>query len=681
MINYIVMLTYQNIKNNSTRSLDCKIYRDEYWDYMLYRGEAYGCFNVDNQLLADFSSLNIEDGILYSTVKWQDAVNEGVLMEDIGFTGIDNGLIHFRKDRISNQDFLNILTGSTYDIPEGDTRFFLSPVTGNTLDFEYPMYYNDDEKYISFQGGFYQGFYKLHGFKYQTLPNGPDTEWGLYFKLRPRTDYEIGVRTVNHIHPENNGLFFYMGTRAENKFSNLYKMDSAVTETLKRENVMTDGYFAPYTCDESGDTVDLQNKIVHVKDYLTDLTEDERPVHMDYYNDGSVECERRNPISYFDDNYIDMDSMNFCWEEKEEPKPQPKPKPKYKPYPYDGCECHITSIPDYDWHVSSLYDYKYEEDSHCCDSCPKPQPKPEKPDCADYFGDEYSHKDICPDSDKSIEEGYFADDADIDEKKIADTFGHLITKKGYYQIESDNKFLMFDRTPEGFTTKNWIENTKVTLTGRQDWSNINYFPIMNRTSTGYTVHDIYKYQEENAIPYNIYKDIKNNTFGLRITENGAIGYRYGVLDCDADNDQHYTVEEEYSKDGIIKPDEWNTVYVRIVIINPSSEKCDRYKGKRKMRLYFYVNGFLKFISKELNEFNFRELNDDYQKQEAVPFSISLGGGTQGLLETILPDYYWTSNYIFPIEKSFCGTFIGDIKDFRIYDGFVNFSIINNDFLC
>ncbi len=74
------MLTYQNIKNNSTRSLDCKIYRDEYWDFMLYRGEAYGCYNVDNQLLADFSSLHIEDGILYSTVLWKAAVNDGVLM-------------------------------------------------------------------------------------------------------------------------------------------------------------------------------------------------------------------------------------------------------------------------------------------------------------------------------------------------------------------------------------------------------------------------------------------------------------------------------------------------------------------------------------------------------------------------------------------------------------------------
>ena len=50
-----------------------------------------------------------------------------------------------------------------------------------------------------------------------------------------------------------------------------------------------------------------------------------------------------------------------------------------------------------------------------------------------------------------------------------------------------------------------------------------------------------------------------------------------------------------------------------------------------MKLYFYVNGFLVFISKELDEFNFRELNDTYQKKEGVHYSISLVVGKQGLL--------------------------------------------------
>ena len=165
---------------------------------------------------------------------------------------------------------------------------------------------------------------------------------------------------------------------------------------------------------------------------------------------------------------------------------------------------------------------------------------------------------------------------------------------------------------------------------------------------------------------------------MRVTDNGAIGYRYGALDCDADNDQHYTVKEEYSKDGLIKFDQWNYITVRVLILNPTfNGVCYTNKGKRKMKLYFYVNGFLVFISKELTEFNFRELNDVYQKQEAVPFNISLGGGTQGLLESILPDYYKSIDYIFPIERDFCGTFLGDIKSFKFYNCPLNYLIIKN----
>ena len=47
-----------------------------------------------------------------------------------------------------------------------------------------------------------------------------------------------------------------------------------------------------------------------------------------------------------------------------------------------------------------------------------------------------------------------------------------------------------------------------------------------------------------------------------------------------------------------------------------------------------MNGKLVLISKELPTFNFRELNDTPDKQEGVPFNISVGGGTQGLSDVI-----------------------------------------------
>ena len=97
-----------------------------------------------------------------------------------------------------------------------------------------------------------------------------------------------------------------------------------------------------------------------------------------------------------------------------------------------------------------------------------------------------------------------------------------------------------------------------------------------------------------------------------------------------------------------------------------------------MKILIYVNGFLIFVSKSLPSFNFKQIeNECTEKQETVPYNISLGGGSLGLLETILPNYYAISDYILPIERDFCGTFMGDIKSFKMYGGFVNYSAIVN----
>ena len=45
-----------------------------------------------------------------------------------------------------------------------------------------------------------------------------------------------------------------------------------------------------------------------------------------------------------------------------------------------------------------------------------------------------------------------------------------------------------------------------------------------------------------------------------------------------------------------------------------------------------------FCNKELPKLDLRHLKEEKRKQEGVPFNISLGGGTQGLCETILPNY-------------------------------------------
>lgn len=585
----------QNIKNNRDKSIKAKLYNGRYYDFSLYRGGImiYNKAYIDSLAIADFSDLDIKDDKLYSKIGWPKAINEGVSLYNIGFTGVDNGLISFRKDRITNEEFLNLYLNSELNIESGDTSFFLSPVTGNTLEYEYPMYLteNDNERYISCKGGFYQGFFKLHGSKYQVLPHKLDKDWVLHFELRPRSEYEVTSNLVNYTHENNKGIFFFMGTRAENKFWPFYKVNTKILNDLKENSYQIDGYLA------EGDKYSMvdnytKESIIHLENKWVM----EEPQEKNYFNIGN------NLFS------LNTDSLN-------------------------------NTI------------LKIEKDNLIT--------------CEDYFVDTYFDQ-KCPtiDNNKFVEEDYIDEGIIIDFNNFTDSEGRKITEKGFTEIETDNKFLMFDRTKNGFTTKNWVEGTKVTLTRRQDWPNSNYFMLMNRTKTGYTVNSIDKYNEENQYDYNLYKDIRDNVFALRITDEGAIGYRYGVFNCD--NENKYELIEEYSKNNIIKTDVWNSINVRCAKISDN-----------KMRLMFYVNGFLVFVSKDLKAFNFKAIDDVQEKQEGVPYNISIGGGSLGLLETILPDYFAILGYVLPIERDFCGTFMGDIKSFKMYEGFIDYSSITN----
>jgi hypothetical protein len=638
---------HQNIKNNNVKSLDAKLYNAKYYDFMLYKGEAaYQDKNdLDNMSIADFSSLNIISGILYSTVLWSGATNEGVVMNDIGLTGMDNGLISFKRDRITNEEFLELLINSQYKIESGDTRLFLTPVTGNTQEYDYPMYLveTDEEKYIVCKGGFYQGFFKLYGHEYQVLPHKIDDEWFMHFELRPRSDYEVADNTVNYLRPNNEGIFFFMGTRAENKFWPFYKTDKDVTDTMKKINAQTEGYFSG--CGESGETYNInENNIVFLEnEWLSEEIEADEPEEGYFViGDGYFICELSGSTA----KKVRPSTSTLIFESSRYPSVK-----------------------------QSLNVYDFNPNSYCGCSGPSCEIKPEEPECVcdSYFGDEY-YDDRCPISgnNKIFVNEYIGSGVTINKNGYDDSMGHAMSATGYHEIITDNKFLLFDRTPSGFTVDTWVEGTEVMLTRRQNWPNANYFLLMDRTPTGYTVNTIDQYNWAHEYDYNIHKDIRGNVFALRITKDGAIGYRYGILNCDAEN--RYEVIEEYSKPNLVKMDEWNSINVRFAVMNPAHSHCDNRKP-RKMRIMFYVNGYLVFISKEITAFFFKEIDEVAQKQEAVPFNISLGGGTLGLLESILPNYYAISDYILPIERDFCGTFMGDIKSFKMYGGFINYKTI------
>lgn len=641
--------------------------KDEYWDFVLSQDDtpsmSFGPRMTKRCLSAyiEFGDKNCQEmnGVhSYPDYTWEQCNNQGALLEDIGYTGIDNGLIYYGGwDKVSNQEFYDIFTNSVIEINSGDCRLHLHQVTGNTGVYSYPMEYVEG-KYYTLSGGFFQGFFKLHGFEYQVLPQYIEDEWNVEITLRPRYLFQ-DEKTLNATHEGNEGIFFFMGARAEDKFLQFYNSDLLKYE----ERVQPDRK----PCDE---------------DYVL-IDESTTWTNEDYDYD---KCNKCSPdtgypftVEYETDCCGNPDEMDCTCKEK--PKPIEEIQEKTKKSFNKRKAKYLAYF---------LSTYGYSEFSNCgCPGKEPPKPEPdEKEDCEcckkGFFEDGYIGKNV---ENKCV--NYFDDDAaeNYIEKEVIISGATLYTsdgvpieESGYYEIETDNKFLTFNRTKYGFTTANWDEDTVVVLTGStNDLRTGNLYLLMHRGCSGYTTETIDEYYAENKKEYDFLSDMLGNAFALKRNADGSISYKYMVLDCD--KPERYTILEETSFPGLLEENKWATVNVKFGIVNRIGlNECGYPEKQRRMRIYIYVNGYLKLVSRELPEFNFRELNTQKEKQEGVPFNISVGGGTQGLCDSVWLDYWKAFEKILPMEQNFAGTFIGDIKTFRFYTCRLKYHEIRNNWL-
>ena len=159
-------------------------------------------------------------------------------------------------------------------------------------------------------------------------------------------------------------------------------------------------------------------------------------------------------------------------------------------------------------------------------------------------------------------------------------------------------------------------------------------------------------------------DLIDNAIGFRIKDDGSIGYRLLTLSADC---KSVEVVEEYSMSGMVASDQWQHVVVKWVN-NDTYTGCDLEEGKvRRGKLKFYINSMLIFSSQELDEFIGKRLDDFMEKQVGVPYNVSIGGGTQGLIESMTFDGQDNDDLGLIIEQNFAGTFIGSMATFNMYD--------------
>jgi len=150
---------------------------------------------------------------------------------DVGLTGIDNGLVK-KMSGETIQITTGLYTNNTdkYSRYKYDRRMKLHPITGFTTtqnrlwnddSYSYDLNYATDGGEVGYfarlNGGFFQGFYKIPGYDYQIFPQRVPLGWTAEFMLRYRWTGDTSVG-LNNRYPNNKGTFFYMGSRAENKF-------------------------------------------------------------------------------------------------------------------------------------------------------------------------------------------------------------------------------------------------------------------------------------------------------------------------------------------------------------------------------------------------------------------------------------------------------------------------------
>jgi hypothetical protein len=577
-----------NIKNFNFNKLDLKLSNSDYWDFYLANDEGPApycgplsegdCFVV----WYDFNNLNtynnstptsIDGDNIYSLVSWSGAVNTGYTFNTIGLTGIDNGLVGFTKDPsdIANLALLSALTGTTLVIPSGDTRLHMNRVSGTTGNYVYPYDIIIDPNtpdignFASLYGGFYQGYYKLDGSNYEVLPTRVNQVWVAEFWLTTKQFGSPSGQTLNDTYPENEGFFFYMGTRAENKFWDRWVgADTGCTSACTSAITCTD--IISEWC-----TVPKENEITLVGDYGIGISLDPPRTEIDLITNGFLIYGRAH------DNRPDALTGTTI----------------YTPTP--------TTITTY-----------------YCYSCGSSH---------DGLGTQTA----CSYDGKGIPV------AQIRKNKTTDINPFLLYGRGSGIINSGDTIGCCGGPNDGLGSKT-----------------VSNFSGVNTPET--------------SIDYNI--DIIDNALGFRIKPDGSIGYRLLTVTgtCETTGiEKKYTsgttITEEYSKPGLIDPVYWYNVVIKFETDYKSDCELKSLKP-RKGKLKFYINGYLKFVVNDFSEFIAKRLDEYKSKQVGVPFNFSLGGGSQGLIESQTFGGLDLSDRGLPIEKNFGGTFMGGISQFK-----------------
>ena len=218
--------------------------------------------------ISDNSSWNLNTGLsLISLTKWKNAVASDLTLTDFGLTGFDNGRVDDMSDSLiirATDDKLILNRLGYNDDTTGSTSYSgytITSITGSSVG-----------NYFQLSGGCVQGFFKLYGYDYELLP--------------PRYSEGITLETLVEINSETEGIFLYLGTRAEDKYNPYY---SGETELISATTVTYGGYRdIGYVYDFTGRTTSEDNFLMSYADSGVTLSSFREPENTTRIIDGEI---------------------------------------------------------------------------------------------------------------------------------------------------------------------------------------------------------------------------------------------------------------------------------------------------------------------------------------------------------------------------------------------------------
>ncbi len=586
---------------------------------------------------------------------------------DVGLTGIDNGLVSSMTGEsitVTNGFFNDNLKFDRYHFDRRLKLFQVTGYTSNNLRFSgfnktvlYEVVSKNspyEGKYHELYGGFYQGFYKLFGFDYDILPQRMNKGWSVEVLLKPRlfNEYEPDEdeTTLNELYPNNKNIFFYLGTRAENKF--YHHADGSPSG------------FTGYT----RVTTELQEKLQTCNCCTTAYT-DSRCIYV--YPPRS-----KNNIHDPHVNY----GCDIC------SKPSTEPTCITGSTTCTGCGCTPETYQTCGWECKT----------HTCNENYTTTTTTNylTTTTTNYLTTtttNYTTTTTTVFTDSIIKSSI---ENTCESNPLDDSLSNNIAFKLCGDAKNPKIGVRVLKLTGDCVTVSLLDGSQI---GPDDVLN-NCVQTGITYQTGYTVTN---YCTDKGI-YDRCETL-NPTF---LNEEhwfqfNAVWERYTWLnDCDlfyrgglGDITQIHTLESlshnsislitvPYTQTGSPKPEE--------VTLTQLNEKWLQNKEYRNGRLKIYINGKLFDVIENFEEVIPRGLNTDKEKQIGVPFNISWGGGTQGLREhltfsstTLLNGPYIQDpecltvndlsgttfsglNTNILIEQNFAGTFDGGISQFRIY---------------